>query len=764
MPEEENLIQQIFSKYFPYWPVFLSALLIGILVAFIYLKFTTPVYEATATLIIKDEKKGNEESKLTESLNQISSKKIVENEIEVLQSRRLMQDVAKKLNLFTPISQKETFKTSSAWYNSPIKVESPTPEQLKTKLNIPISFDKNSKGVILQGNKYPLNTISNTPFGKLEFVANENYQPGEEDNKYFLSIYSQQDLVPSLLSNLKAEASGKLSSIVNLSYRDEIPSRAEDVLNQLINSYRQSEIDEKNSMAKNTMAFVNDRIGLVTKDLDSIQQKVQAFKSDKNAVDIGTQGTLYLQNVSQNDQKLGEVNTQISVLNQVESFVKNRGSGQSIVPSTLGVSDPMLTQLLDKMNSLELEYEKGKSTIGENNPRLLEIKDQINKIRPNILDNINSQQKSLNAMRNNISSTNSSYNSILRSVPQKERELIDISRSEQNKRNIYDFLLQKKEESEIAYASTIANNKVVDYAAAGNKPVSPKKMIIYLASIAFFLAIPIGFLTIRESINGKVIYRHEIEKYTDIPVIGEVAFNKSKNPIVIEAGKRSFIAEEFRKLRLSISFLGINENHKKILVTSSIPGEGKSFIAANLAVSLSLTGKKVVIVDMDLNNPTQAKIFNSAEKFGVTEFLEGKKRADDLVKKLPGFENLYLITAGELPEEPTELLGNGKAEELIESLNKKYDIVLIDTSPLVPVTDGYMLTHICDTTLYVVRHQYTPKVFIKRIDASNNINPIHNPGIIFNGVKQRGFMPGYYGYNYGYDYAHGTNKRDKKAL
>lgn len=766
-PEEENLLQRTISKYLPYWPLFSAAIILGIFAGWVYIKRSVPVYEATATLIIKDEKKGNEESKLMESLNQISSKKIVENEIEVLQSRNIMEDVANHLNLYTPVLQQASFHIKPAFFTAPVVVKALQPAALKTRENIPLSYDNKSRQVILDGiYRYPLNKPVSTQYGQLSFVPNENLKPKDanpDNSEFLLSIYSRQDLIPALLKNLKAEPASKNSSIINLSFRDEVPQRAENVLNELINAYRKAELTEKNALAKNTLEFVNERLAIVVKDLDTIQQKVQEYKSDRNAVDISTQGQLYLQNVSENDQKLSEVNTQISVLNQVENFVKSNKNSGGIVPSTLGVSDPLLSELLTKLNTLELEYEKGKATIGENNPKLLEIKDQINKIKPNILKNINSQQKSLNAMRSNISATNSEYNSILNRVPQKERQLIDITREEQNKRSIYEFLLQKKEESEIAYASTVANNKVVDYAAAGKNPVSPRKMVVYFGAISLMGLLAFGFITIKESFTGKVVYRQEIESKTKIPIIGEITYDKSKKPIVIASGERSFIAEEFRKLRLSLSFLGINEKHKKILVTSSISGEGKSFVAANLAVSLTLTGKKVALVDMDLNNPSQEKIFGKTSKPGVTDYLEGKKEANDIIYKIPEFENLHIISAGNLSENPTELLANGMAEKLIAFLDRIFDVVIIDTSPMVLVTDGYMLTHLCDATIYVVRHQYTPKVLIKRLDASSRINPIHNPAIVFNGVKQRGFLAANYGYGYGYDYVYGK-KRGHKSL
>lgn len=756
---EENLIQQLISKYLPYWPMILLAVILGLGVAFVYLKFATPVYEATATLIIKDEKKGNEESKLMESLDMISSKKIVENEIEVIQSRRLMTDVINTLNLYAPVMAKDGVKTVPAYLTSPVSIVSPDPDALNKFEKIKLTYDNNKQQVILDDSvTYPLNRVVSTPYGQLEFIPNKKYEKPEKPlSTFYFSLNEPKNLAVGYLANLKAEASGKLSSIVNLSYRDPVPERAEDILNQLLASYKGAEIKEKDALARNTLAFVEDRLQLVSHDLDSIEKKVQQYKSSKGAVDISAQGQLFLQNVSDNDQKLSDVNRQLSVLSEVEKLVASKvNSNSGIVPSTLGVSDPLLSDLLNKLYTSELEYDQLKKTVGENNPSLVAIADRINKIRPNILDNIRSQRQSLNATKQNLLTTNSGYSSMLQTVPQKERQLLDISREQQIKSDIYSFLLQKREESELAYASTVSNNRVVDAAQAGANPVSPKKMLIYLIGIIVFLGLSIAIITIRESFTGKVLYRTEVESRTTIPIIGEVAYNKSKDPIVIEGGRRSLIAEEFRKLRISLSFLGIGPSHKKILVTSSISGEGKSFIAANLAVSLALTGKKVVLVDMDLNSPTLANILKVNGEDGVTQFLTGEKEPEEIIKRIEEHKNLFFIPSGQLPENPTELLSNGKVKELIDYLENIFDMVIIDTSPLVLVTDGYILTGLCDATLYVVRHKYTPKMLIKRIDENNHINPINNPAIVFNGVKTRGFFKNNYGY--GYDYVYGNKE------
>jgi capsular exopolysaccharide synthesis family protein len=763
--KEDNLIQQFISKYLPYWPLFLLAILIAIGLAYTYIRYAIPVYQASATLIIKDEKKGNEESKLVESLDQISSKKIVENEIEIIQSRKLMENVVESLGLYAPVYEKGGVHDALAYTRSPVSIVASDPDSLQASDEIEINFDNKDQQVILNHKlKYPINEVVATPFGVLKFIPNKYYDksPIADGHQLYFSLANPKRIAPSFLGGLKVETASKLSSVVDLYYQDENPLRAEDILNQLINAYQQSANDEKDALASNTLAFVNERLEIVSHDLDSIEKKVQQYKSGNHAVDISTQGQLFLQNVSANDEKLGNVTTQLAVLNQVENFVKTKSdNGGGIVPSTLGVSDPMLTQLIDQLYSAELEYSKLKKTVGENNPSLVALADKINKIKPSILDNIHSQRQSLNATKQNIYAMNSAYNSILQTVPQKERQLLDISREQQIKSNLYAFLLQKREESEIAYASAVSNSRVVDYAQSSPYPVSPKTMLIYLISIVLLIGLCGAFIFIKEFLTGKVLYRNEIEALTAIPIIGEIAFDKSKQSIVIEKGRRSFVAEEFRKLRISLSFLGIDPAHKKILITSSISGEGKSFISANLAVSLSLTGKKVVLVDMDLNNPTIDKILNVNRDEGVTEFLEGSKDPEEIIKHVETHENLFFISAGyNLPENPSELLSNGKADDLINYLENIFDIVIIDTSPMVLVTDGYLLTGLCDATLYVIRHKYTPKILIKRIDENNHINPINNPAIIFNGVKMRGFFKNNYGY--GYDYVYGNKDRKKQ--
>ncbi len=760
--KDSNMVGQMISKFLPYWPLLILFIFLTLIGAYLYLRYATPFYEATAKIIIKDDRRGSDDSKIMESLNLIASKKSIENEIEVLQSRALMEEVVKKLFLYVFITQKGKVKTSDAYFLSPIVIEARNTDSIVEAGNINFNYDKNTQTVFLEGkDKYPINKFVSTPYGILRFTPNRYYSDTYESGKQLsFSLDNPSNTAASIVKGLVV-ASAKQSAIVDLSFKDNIPQRAINILNTLITTYEQKSIEEKNILARNTLSFINERLTFLGRDLDSIEKKVQQFKSGSNAVNIGDQGAVYLQNVASTDQKLDELNNQFAVLNQVEKYVVNKAGKGGMVPSTLGVGDPTLSTLLTKLYNSELEYDKLKQSVGINNPKMVALSDEINKIRPNILDNIKSQQASLGATRQSLYATSGSYNSMLRNVPKKERQLVEISREQQSKNNLYQYLLQKKEESELSFASTLSNSRVVDKALAGQDPVTPKPNLIYMMAVAVALGLFVGVVFAKDLLTGKIKYRNEIEKMTSIPIIGEIAFDKSNSSLVIEKGTRSFVAEEFRKLRISLSFLGIDSSHKKLLLTSSISGEGKSFIAANLAISISLTGKKVVLVDLDLNNPTLSKILNVNYTVGATEFLTGDKKQEEIINKIDRFENLHFISAGSLPENPTELLANGEINGLINYLENNFDMVVIDTSPAVLVTDAYILSGLCDATLYIIRHNYTPKMLVKRIDETNQINPINNPAIVFNGVKTRGVFKNNYGY--GYDYVYGNKERGKKA-
>jgi tyrosine-protein kinase Etk/Wzc len=758
---ESNIIEKVISSYLPYWPLLLLFILLSLTAAYIYLRYATPIYAAQATIIIKDNSKGGaDDSKGMESLNLIATNKSIENEIQVLQSRAIMEAVVKRLCLYAPVSQQGKVKSADAYMLSPIVVEAKNADSIIEVKKVDFDYDKTAGTVLLnKKDKYPINQFVNTAYGVLRFKPNTYYRASlEPDKQLSFSLDNPTNVSVDILKNIVLTSN---SALVNLSYKDAIPQRAINILNNLIDVYEKRSIEDKNVLSRNTLAFVNERLAVLGKDLDSIERKVQQYKTKNNASNISDQGGVILSTIAVADQKVGEIKNQAAVLDQLDRYVTGASKDGALVPSTLGIADPTLTGLLNKLYTSEAEYAKLKVTMGENSPKMIALAEEISKIKPDIVNNIKSQKASIGASIQSLSATSGKFSSMLSSLPVKERQLMVISREQQTKANLYQYLARTKDETELSIANTMTNSRVVDKAFVGKDPVSPKKKIIYMlaciAAVGLFLGIIIG----KDLLTGKIKYRNEIEKMTSIPIIGEIAFDKSNTPLVIEKGTRSFVAEEFRKLRISLSFLGIDAAHKKLLLTSSISGEGKSFIAANLGISISLTGKKVVLVDMDLNNPTISKILNVTYENGVTEFLTGEKTPEQIINKIDAHENLYFISAGSLPENPSELLAGGNVKTLIDYLERNFDMVIIDTSPIVLVTDAYILSELCDATLYVIRHNYTPKMLVKRIDENNRINPINNPAIIFNGVKTRGVFKNNYGY--GYDYVYGNKERGNKT-
>ncbi|MEP6594631.1 MAG: polysaccharide biosynthesis tyrosine autokinase [Ginsengibacter sp.] len=767
---EETSVGSVIYKYISYWPLFLIFTILCLAGAYLYLWYATPLYQAMASLVVKDQKKGSDDSKLMEQLDAINTNKIIDNEVEVIKSRILMAKVVKALHLYAPVFQEGKFKSTSAYQTSPVLIQAAAPDNLTQIDKVYLQYDSANAAVLLDNKyRYQLNKWSTTPYGTLRFVHNPKYYNNYINKPFYFSLIQPRNAALGLLGNLEVYPSSKASSVIDLNYTDEVPVRAEDILNELLINYTQAAMEEKSNLAKNTLSFVEGRLAIVSHELDSIERQIQQYKSGTGAVNLSSQGEMFLQNVSSNDQKLSDVDNQLVVLGEVEKFVTNKDNNAGIVPSTVGVNDPVLTQLVNNLYSSQLEYEKLKKTVAENNPLLVSVADQINKIKPDILNNIQSRKRSLEASKGSYHATNNSYNSVLQTIPAKEKQLLEISRAQAIKSNIYSFLLQKREESSLSYAGAEPDSKIVDFAQVLNTPVSPPKAIyIYGASIFLALLVTIGLVNAKELLNTKVLYRHELERLSTFPIIGEIAYKKTNNPIVIEEGKRTFIAEEFRKVRLALAFLGIGEKSKKILVTSSIPGEGKSFIAANLAVSLALTGKKVVLVDLDLNNPSLSKMLSVDEEFGISNYLTGEKEPEEIIKRLAVHENLFFVPPGSLPAGPSELLMNGKVKEIISYLENIFDFVIIDTAPVLVVTDTYLLSDYCDATLYVVRHNYTPKMFIKRIAENNKINPLTNPAIIFNGVKARGLSKNHYGYGYDYIYEYKQKpikgKKAKKSV
>ncbi|THU40211.1 polysaccharide biosynthesis tyrosine autokinase [Niastella caeni] len=782
---EMNFVSVAINWYLPYWPLFLMLIVFALAGAWAYLTYyATPVYETYATIMVKDEKKGVDESGVQEALQIYPIKNIVENEMEVIHSRKLMEKVVEQLHLYAPVFEAPDFKkrkinVTSAYTSSPITITARKPDELKEtgEVDVPFSvnyFSNNNAGefnglikqkvkeVIIDNNAYPINTWCATPYGELKF-ENNNRQSDTVVAPLFFRLYKPKNRAPAIISNLQVKSSSKLSTTINLTLRDEVPERGEDILNKLLIAYNLLSIEEKEGAAANTLTFIETRLSKVEKELDSIERTVQSFRTDKGIVDLGEQSKQYLENVGSNDRKMADLSMQLAALEEMERYVKSNENKGDVVPATLGISDPVLGELMQRMYNAKVEYEKMMKSTAENNPFAIEVAKEIEQTRPLILEKLRSHRINLDASKKDLASITGSYNSMLRTIPKKERELMNISREQGIKTSIYNYLLEKREQTALASSSAVSDSKIVDMARSSPDPVSPKKTLVYLAVLACSIGLAIGLVSAREMLNKKVLFRSELESLTVTPIIAEISANRKKESLLKTGSKVSVVAEQFRHLRAAIGLIGRQKeiNVKRILVTSSISSEGKTYISTSLAKSLALAGKKVVLVDLDIRKPKASSILGVAHIAGVAEFLEGKKLPEEIVADTMD-ENLYVVGAGRGEDNSRELILSGRLNNLLTFLSPRFDYIILDASPIDPVSESYVFSDYCDLTLFVIRHGRTPKAMVQILDSNNKFRALKNPHIVFNGIRSRGILKGMYGYSYGYGYENVYREKQRR--
>ncbi len=758
-----SLMGMILFRYMPYWPLFLILFIVCCTTAWFYLKYVSvPKYRTTASILVNDHNKGSDVTTAATE-GPVSEKKIVENELEVIASRTLIKQIVDSLALYAPIYEEDFARKLSAYASSPIIVWAQDAEELESQPKVYFTYNKNTEKVSIGANTFSLDKWENTPFGTLKFTKNLR-KTREAEHPLFFSLVKPKKAIDGISNNLKAGVSNKLSSVIELTYEDEVAKRGKDVINELIEAYTMSAVREKAILARKTIDFLNERIVVVGKELDSIEAKEKNYKSSNGIVDLNEQGKNILANMGENDNRLTQINNKLTVLDQVQSYVNSKGNNAGIVPSTLEINDPTLTGLLNKLYQAEISYDNLKKSRAENDPIMIAARGEIDKIRPSISENIGSLRRNLEASKSNLSSTNTNYSQVLQTIPEKDRGLVEINRQKTIKADVYKNLLNKREETALQFESVLPDNRIVDSAESSIFPVSPKKPFIFLVAIVLALIAGIGFVSAKEFMTNKITFRSEIEDYTSVPVIAEISHVAKRTLFKKNAKKlaKATLAEQFRQLRMALRLYRKQATKRRLMVTSSIGGEGKSFVSSNLAKSLASSGKKVVLIDFDMRNPKTSGVFNMMDKAGIKEYLDGEKEIEDIIQKTE-YENLFLIPAGAQAINPTELLLDSRLATLLTYLENSFDYVLCDTAPIQPVTDAYIISEFCDTTLFVIRHRYTPKAMIQLLDENNKIKALKNLNIVFNDIKSRGFLMvrgvGYgYAYGYGYEYGYADRK------
>ena len=750
--EEIDIVQYLF-KYLRYWYLIVLALMISFSYAFVYLKRYTPVYQVNATLLIKDDKKMNTE--VLEKLDMQSTGKLVENEIEVLKSRSLIGKVVDDLNLIvsywaegkardielygdSPIKINAIEITDFA-YNNPfyIKVESAKSYQL-------LDHEQNSLG------RFEYSQLAKTQYGKFRVFDKDSLNDSYPTP--IKVVFQNRDvLINTLTSQLQIALLNYESSLISLGLETTIPNKGKDILTKLLDEYAFSTLEDKNREAANTLRFIEERLKLVTAELGDVEQNVEQYRRTKGVTDLSSEANLFLGKVEENDSKLNELDIQIKVLDGVEQYLSSSQVG-IVAPSTMmGISDPVLTSYIEQLSQLEIERSKLAQTVQPGNPYLETVNNQMRNVKQAIRENLINQKKSLNVTKRSLTDLNNRLEGAISTIPRKEREFVGIKRQANIKEDLYLLLLKTREQTAISYASTVTDSRIVDVPYSTGAAIKPNKNNIYLMALLLGLAIPIAFITLKELFTNTVRSRQEIERKTGLPVFGEISLKpKEEKAELIDTQSRSFMSEQIRMIRSNTQYLFLEAREgigNTVLITSSTSGEGKSFVTLNLAASLAMLDKSVIILGLDMRKPKIQSYLGVRNKSGISSYLIEKLNIEDIIFDTK-IKNLYIIPSGPVPPNPSELISNGKIKTLISTLRHSFDYILIDTPPVGLVTDATLLAPYTDVCFYIVRHKITPKLYLKNISDLRKKGTFKSLNIIFNAVNYKNSSE--YGYGYGY--------------
>ncbi|MCX6218967.1 tyrosine-protein kinase family protein [Spirosoma sp.] len=747
--EAENSpnLRLILMRYARHWKWFVLSLILAGAGAYVYIKYQTPIYKIQTSLLIKDDKKGLSEDNILKEMDIFTPKKVVENEMEILKSFAMMNKVVGELGLDVKYFRSTNFGKREIYESTPFRlvIESAQPSLYETPLEITAT---SSHAVRINDNVYPVNQTIQTPYGRLRIFASKPLSINSE--KVIVQAVPRQVAVDGYLKNLSVEASSKQSTVLQMSLEDAVPRKGEALLNKLISEYNQAAIADKNIVASNTLSFIEERLQLIAGELSTVEKGVENFKAAEGITDLSAQAQVFLATVKENDDQLNQTNIRLGMIDDVEQYVNSRAEERGVAPSTLSIGDPVLVGLVTKLNELELQRDQLNLTTTASNPLLQSLNNQIRATKISLSENITNQKQALLSTRQKMRATNKQLEGQIRTIPHKERALVNITRQQSIKNNLYTYLLEKREETALSYASNVADSRTIDPPRTGTDPVKPVKATILLLFGMLGLIMPVGVIAVRDMMNDRVSRRADIEEASQVPILGEIMASKNIDPLIMISGKRSVIAEQIRTLRTNLQFLRSSPTDSQVVMfTSSISGEGKSFLSLNLGASLALVDRPTVVLEMDLRKPKLHAVLNVANTVGISNYLIQESTLDEVLQPIPGFPNYHIITCGPIPPNPAELLSSPQLERLFTELRQRFAYIIVDSPPIGLVTDAQLIAPYVDATMFLVRHDHTPKAYIRMIDNLWREQRFQRLNLILNGVGDGESYQYGYSYNYG---------------
>ena len=776
-PSNENhnrefQLRNFIDHYLVHWKWFLVGAFISLTVAFIYLRYSTPQFKATATILVKDEKKGGMLSELSAFADmgiESGLKNNVDNEIEILKSRTLVENTVKRLNLNISMFIKGNIINTEMYDKTPIKVyfipkDSPfykTATTLKFLEITPNTFQlenqlqaENSKNNFVTKPEFRYGEVIRTPNWNLIITKNPSKLFKVNNREITINVSPMDDVVDGFRNRLSVNPLSKTSSVVELSLVDPVYEKAEIFLNNLIQIYNQDAITDKNQISENTSKFIANRLSLITRELDGVEQDVESFKKSNNLTDIDSEAKLFIEGANEYDKKGVTTETQLNVVNSMLDFTK-KSSNSDLLPTNLISGEEDASGLINMYNELVLDRNRILKSATVANPTVIKMDQQIASLKTTLITNLERLKSNLNIQKRDLDSHKGIMDTKIEKIPVQERQFKVIARQQKIKEELYLYLLQKREETAISLSATEPNARVIDAAKASHIPVAPKKKIMYLVAFIIGILIPFGTIYLKDLLDTKIKSRLDLEGKTTIPYLGDIPTSNS-NTQIIKSESRTSSAEALRIIRTNMEFMlsKVPENQAKtIFLTSTFSKEGKTFVSVNLAATFALSGKKVLLIGMDIRNPKLDDYVTLPDQ-GLTNYLSHKDTAiEDLIIKQKGYEDFHILPAGIIPPNPAELLLSKKVDSLFKTIKAQYDYIIVDTAPVSLVTDTLLIAKHADCFIYVIRANFLEKRMLHIANDLYQEKKLPNMCLLLNDTDSTK--------GYGYGYGYGIKSRKK---
>ncbi|MBC7890582.1 MAG: polysaccharide biosynthesis tyrosine autokinase [Sphingobacteriaceae bacterium] len=745
----------LLRKYRRFWPWYALSLTAAALGAGLYLRYTAPEFLSNATLLIKDERAavGSEED-LFNDLGLLKKSRVLDNEIQVLRSRNVVARVVHDLDLTTRYFTDGRLHRHEVYGTAPLRIV-PLPVnkavsdrefKLSGKREVVIFTEIKSGWRTRQ----PYGQAFDSPFGRFLVQKTERYARAE-GSRLFVQFVPLREATDEILDRLtvKPVVKNSIGTTLDLSLTGPTPGRDTAILNRLIAVYNQAGIDDKNRVAANTIAFIDQRLRTLTGELSGVEKGVEVFKRENGIADLSLETGQMLRQTGETEAILRQQELRRELLRELEIHLRDPVRETALVPTTLDLADPALLTGIEGFNALQLQREKLLRSVPAINPLVSTLDAQRLSLRANLLGTVQNLRLGLDATIRRLRTADTRSTRRLAAVPGKERAFGEISRQQRIKADLYQYLLQKKEEAALAQAVTAPAGRVLDEAQPSRLPVSPKPISVLLVALLVGLALPTIGVALRDVFDDKINSPRDIQRLTPTPVLGRIAHSETGQPLVVQTDSRSAAAEQFRLLRANFQYANATNPGNVVLITSGRSGEGKSFVTLNLGLTLALAGRRTVLLEFDLRKPRLTRYLGLPTTApGLTNFLVGDADGSDLLRPSGVHPNLFLISSGPVPPNPVELLGLPQLDNLLTQLSTQFDCVLMDTSPAGLVADAATLNRFAARTLLVVRQRFTRKTDLQHLLDRCTDGQLSRPVIVFNDVRDEetgyGYADGYY--------------------